>query len=59
MHQSYLKMFHRCLTGDDLQMSHQKMSCRRCFKDVLCNIYDTYNVYLIYDITLNLFEDIF
>ena len=28
-------MCHVCLIEDDLQMSYQKMSCRKCLKDVL------------------------
>ena len=28
-------MSYRCLTGDDLQMSYQKISCRRLIEDSL------------------------
>ena len=32
---SYLKMSHRCLIEDDLQMSYEKMSCRCLIQDDL------------------------
>ena len=35
MHQSYLKMSHRCLIEDDLQMTYEKMSCRCLIRDNL------------------------
>ena len=35
MHQSYLKMSHRCLIEDDLQMTYEKMSHRCLIRDNL------------------------
>ena len=35
MHQSYLKMSHRCLIEDDLSMTYEKMFCRCLIQDNL------------------------